>query len=234
VKNNRFSFYDRLLVHDLSNILQNINSSAELSSSFLNNPEKIGKVKEYVDIIQKQVTRGSKLIKNIRQLSELDESHPPLQSVEACDILRKAIRFVETGFKDSDIKIEVDSQYKQFNVLANNFLQNVFENLLFNAINHNMNQTVEIIVRISREEKEENRFLKIEVIDNGIGVIDAQKKNIFLKQQNKNFKGKGLGFGLTLVQELVEYYKGQIWVEDKIKGDCSKGSNFIVLIPETD
>ena len=234
MKNNRFSFYDHLLVHDLSNILQNINSSAELSSSFLNNPEKIGKVKEYVDIIKKQVTRGSKLINNIRQLSELDESHPPLQSVDACAILRKSIRFVETGFQDSDIKIEVDSQYKQFNVMANNFLQNIFENLLFNAINHNINQIVEIIVRISREEKEENRFLKIEVLDNGIGLINAQKKNIFRKQQNKNFKGKGLGFGLKLVQELVEYYKGQIWVEDKIKGDYSKGSNFIVLIPEAD
>ena len=27
-------------------------------------------------------------------------------------------------------------------------------------------------------------------------------------------------------------YKAEIWVEDKIQGDYSKGSNFIILFPE--
>ena len=27
-------------------------------------------------------------------------------------------------------------------------------------------------------------------------------------------------------------FKGEIWVEDKIKGDYTKGSNFIILVPE--
>ena len=41
-----------------------------------------------------------------------------------------------------------------------------------------------------------------------------------------------MGIGLTLVKKAIETYNGQIWVEDRIAGDYSKGSNFIILIPE--
>ena len=41
-----------------------------------------------------------------------------------------------------------------------------------------------------------------------------------------------MGFGLSLVKKILEGYNGKIWVEDRIQGDYTKGSNFIVLIPE--
>jgi signal transduction histidine kinase len=41
----------------------------------------------------------------------------------------------------------------------------------------------------------------------------------------------GLGIGLSIVKIIVTSYKGQVWVEDKVPGDYSKGSNFIVQLP---
>jgi len=38
--------------------------------------------------------------------------------------------------------------------------------------------------------------------------------------------------GLVLVDRIISSYKGQVWVEDHVKGDFAEGSNFIVLIPE--
>ena len=38
--------------------------------------------------------------------------------------------------------------------------------------------------------------------------------------------------GLSLVKRIIESYEGEIWVEDRIIGDHSKGSNFIILIPQ--
>ena len=42
-----------------------------------------------------------------------------------------------------------------------------------------------------------------------------------------------MGIGLSLVKTIIDSYEGKIWVEDKVKGDYTKGSNFILLIPET-
>ena len=71
----------------------------------------------------------------------------------------------------------------------------------------------------------------MEFIDNGIGVPDERKKMIF-KRGNRELKGsKGMGIGLSLVKKILKNYKGKIWVEDKVKGDYSKGSKFVLLIP---
>jgi signal transduction histidine kinase len=40
-----------------------------------------------------------------------------------------------------------------------------------------------------------------------------------------------MGIGLSLVAKLIGLYGGDIWVENRIKGDSTKGSNFVILIP---
>ena len=42
----------------------------------------------------------------------------------------------------------------------------------------------------------------------------------------------GMGLGLSLVKKIIENYHRVIWVEHRIKGDYTKGSNFVILIPE--
>ncbi len=58
------------------------------------------------------------------------------------------------------------------------------------------------------------------------------KEQIFQRGQVEKKDKVGLGLGLTLVKKIVGSYNGQIWVEDKVAGDCSKGSNFIIILPE--
>jgi len=41
-----------------------------------------------------------------------------------------------------------------------------------------------------------------------------------------------MGLGLSLVSEILDLYEGKIWVEDRVKGDHTKGSEFIFLIPK--
>ena len=76
------------------------------------------------------------------------------------------------------------------------------------------------------------KYVRIEFVDNGIGIPDMQKRYIFLNLPKGSQRKKGMGLGLSLVKKLIGLYGGQVWVEDKYKGEYSKGSNFIILIPE--
>ncbi len=82
-------------------------------------------------------------------------------------------------------------------------------------------------------QKEGIKYLKIEFKDNGIGVTYAAKEIIFQGGYKRDKKVRGMGLRLSLVKKIVESYNGEIWVEDKVPGDYSKGSNFVVIIPET-
>jgi signal transduction histidine kinase len=39
---------------------------------------------------------------------------------------------------------------------------------------------------------------------------------------------------LYLVKSLVESYDGKVWVEDRVKGDHTKGAKFVVMLPATE
>ena len=61
---------------------------------------------------------------------------------------------------------------------------------------------------------------------------ENKKKNNFITSNKEQKGSKGMGIGLSLVKKILTIFKGRIWVEDKIKDDYTKGSNFIVLLPE--
>ncbi len=228
---NTTEFYKDIFTHDINNILQNINSSAELSSLYLDTPEKLSEINDICNIISEQVTRGVKLIDNIQKLSQIGESKLVLQKIDVCESLSDAIKFISQSFQNRDVKIKLDSLSQNIHVLADNLVLDVFENILFNGVRHNDKPNIELSIKISKKKIKEKKYIKFEFLDNGIGIEDTRKKSIFQKDSKEKSK-KGMGIGLSLVKKIVENYNGKIWIEDKIKGDYTKGSNFIILIPE--
>ena len=228
----RANFYKDLFAHDMSNILQVINSSAELILFQLGDSEKSRNITNIATIIKKQIERGAKLISNVRTLSELKDEEVITKRVGINKFIKNAISFVKKAYERRNIKISFESVSKKHYTNANELLQDVFENVLINGIKYNENSVIEISIKISKQEVDAKDYIKIEFIDNGIGVSDERKEVIFLSG-NRELKGsKGMGLGLSLVSKILSIFKGEIRVENKIKGDYSKGSNFVILLPE--
>ncbi|MFX0021870.1 MAG: PAS domain S-box protein [Candidatus Hermodarchaeota archaeon] len=225
------NLYRDIFAHDINNILQNISSSVELSSLYLNNPEKLHTIKELYEIVDEQVNRAKKLILNVRKITELDESEIVLDKIEANNVLKNAIEFLESSFQTRNINIEINSHMKKNYVYADNLLLDVFENLLINAVRYNNRSNIDIVIDIEKEQKGGKNYLKMEFKDNGVGISDYRKKIIFERGTQKSRKSKGMGLGLSLVKKIIDNYQGEIWVEDRITGDYKQGSNFIILIP---
>ncbi len=225
------NLYRDIFAHDINNILQNVSSSVELSSLYLNNPEKLRTIKELYEIIDEQVHRAKKLIRNVRKITEIDESEINLERIDATRILNKAIEFLESSFQTRNINIQLNTPTKRNYVYANNLLLDVFENILINAVRYNDKSNININIDISKEQKEDKKYTKMEFKDNGIGISDYRKESIFEKGMLKNQKSKGMGLGLSLVKKIIDIYHGEIWVEDRVPGDYKQGRNFVILIP---
>ena len=228
----RANFYKDLFTHDINNILQNILSAAEISFLNLDQPEKLHEIMESLNIIKDQVKRAANLVSNVRKLSQLEEKEIFVEKTEVNEKIGHAIEFTRNSFPEKKIEIKTENFNKKYYVNGNELLLDVFENVLINAVKHNNNMNAKIIIKFSSELKQGKRYLKMEFIDNGIGIPDERKKLIFRRQDENGKTISGMGLGLSLVKKIVESYEGHVWVEDKVKRDRSKGSNFIIMIPE--
>ena len=230
----RANFYKDIFTHDMNNIFHNIQFSAELISMFKDKPEQLKASEEIFATIESQIGRGSKLIDNVRKLSKLEESNIALKKVVVYDVLDEAILFATKSIREKKLDIKITKVKENVYVEANDFLLDVFENILHNAIKYNKNPEVKIQVIFTIEQKFKKQYLKIEFLDNGIGILDGSKELIFEKGYKKDTKIRGMGIGLSLVKKIVESFKGEIWVQNRVKNDYEQGSNFIMLIPVLD
>ncbi|MBD3197598.1 MAG: GAF domain-containing protein [Candidatus Lokiarchaeota archaeon] len=227
----RAEFYKDLFAHDINNIFHNIKSAIELISIQEMSGESKKKREELLDIINEQVTRGSKLVGNIRQLSKLDEFESKFEEINLISCLDKAIKFVKKSYFNKEISINLKRKHEDIVILANKLISDVFENIMFNAIKHNMNKKIEIEIDLSSVEIEGNVYWKIEFKDNAMGIPDNVKSKLFQSRFKANSKTKGMGLGLLTVKKILDIYDGDIKVEDRISGEYKKGSNFIIYLP---
>ena len=229
---NRAEFYKDVFAHDVSNILQGILSSIELCKLSLNNAQTQLSMENLYDMIEDQVNRGAKLVSNIRKISSIDDFENNITSIDVCKLIDISLENIRKMLPKIKIVSQCNTEYDEIFVKANSLLQDVLENILHNAVEHNKNSIIEIQVNISKEVQEKINYIRLEFIDNGLGIPDAQKLTIFQKGTLESSSFNRIGLGLSLVKKLVESYQGKIWVEDKVQGDHSKGSKFILMIKE--
>ncbi len=228
----RAEFYKDLFVHDINNILHNILMGSDFISMNVKKKEESEKIEEINQMIKEQIDRGAKLVSNIRKISQIEDKKFSLKKMNIINELNNSITFIKNSYHHKTLSIRFETEFKEILVNANEFIQEIFDNILINAIKYTKDPNIVVQIKISKEIVKNRNFIKIQFIDNGMGVSDPLKNKIFVRSYGKSDIKKGIGLGLSLVKKIIESYQGDIWVEDKEKGDYSKGSNFIILFPE--
>ena len=75
------------------------------------------------------------------------------------------------------------------------------------------------------------KYYRITIEDNGPGIPDEMKTDIFDRVYRSKQKTGYSGLGLYLVKIIMDKYHGTISIEDRVQGDRKQGSRFIVTIP---
>jgi len=161
-------------------------------------------------------------------LLESEATDSELKETNLSITLKNSLRALEAMIKANNA--EITCSEKMPSVLADAMkLQEIFENLLENAIK--FNDKDKKTVKISAEPGE-NGFVNVKVADNGIGIPPEELEKVFQKfyQIEEQFTGQveGIGLGLSLVKQLVESSGGKISVESRI----GEGSTFIFTLPK--
>ncbi|MFW9988297.1 MAG: PAS domain S-box protein [Candidatus Odinarchaeota archaeon] len=227
---NKAEFYKDLFIHDINNTLQSLYSSTQLIDMNLEKDRKNNIIKELLDIMYRQLNRGINLISNIRKLSQLENHEISFKEVDFFEVLKRSIEFLKNTFQDRKIQIKYDISCENVLIIGNDLLQDVFENILINSVRHNNNDCVEIVIKTSLVKQDDKSYCRLEFIDNGIGIEDERKKSVLTRADPDAKTTYGMGLGLSLVKKIIDSYGGKIWIEDKVEGDCNKGTKVILLI----
>jgi len=217
--------YIDLLSHDIGNMNAAILSYLETAM------EKLELESKHAQLLTRpqEILRDSNhLIENVRKIQQID-NHEIKHSLVDLGWLLEDIRVEYEKFAEQGVKISYKTSIKKF-VLASGLLKDVFSNLIMNAVKHSEGQ-VEIDITLSRVFEGGREYYKTSVEDNGPGIPDEQKSKLFQRARKGRSRTKGTGLGLYLVKKVVEDINGRVWVEDRVPGDHTKGTRFVVLLP---
>lgn len=223
--------YVDLMGHDINNMNHSALGFLEIALDSLQKDEKLGlESRTLLEKPVKALQDSSALIDNVRKIRLLATEGIKMKSVDLSEIFR-SIDARSFYSPDRDITINVQI-IPPLMVEADDFLKDVFYNLISNAVKHSsVDRPLVIEVTAECVKGHDKEMFKCTVEDNGPGIPNELKDRIFYRFQRGATKARGKGLGLYLVRTLVEGYRGKVWVEDRVPGDHTQGAKFVITLP---
>ncbi|SQB35091.1 sensor histidine kinase [Clostridium cochlearium] len=167
-----------------------------------------GNLKGSIQVIDEEAERLENKVKDLLYLSKLQYIRKKKIAVEEFNIYKLILEIVD--------KFKVNNSHIQWEIKGKDIFINgdreqwrvVFENILDNATRY-AKSTIKLEMKI-----EEN--LKLKIYNDGEKINKEEMNNLF-KPFNKGNNGK-YGLGLSIVKEIVEIHKGEIFVNNKEEG----------------
>ncbi|MBU5270279.1 sensor histidine kinase [Clostridium cochlearium] len=167
-----------------------------------------GNLKGSIQVIDEEAERLENKVKDLLYLSKLQYIRKKKIAVEEFNIYKLILEIVD--------KFKVNNSHIQWEIKGEDiFIKGdreqwrvVFENILDNATRY-AKSTIKLEMKI-----EEN--LKLKIYNDGEKINKEEMNNLF-KPFNKGNNGK-YGLGLSIVKEIVEIHKGEIFVNNKEEG----------------
>lgn len=187
-----------------------------------------GKNKKYIKIALKNTERLIQLVNDLSSLSELENPDIKIEKreVNLCKILKESSTIFTNNLKKKKIKLLINCN-KDIKINAEPFMiEQVFINLLDNAVKYTENGKIEITV-----EDNEN-YVKVVFEDTGIGIPEEHLPYIFERfyvvDKSRSRKLGGTGLGLSIVKHILILHNGKINVESKL----GKGTKYTLTLPK--
>lgn len=227
--NNEKNKFIGIAAHDIKGPLGIINAFSEILIEDYKeelNPE----ITEILNIIKTTSSNSITVVRNLLDVSKIEAGKLVLtyKLQDYISFIANQVHINQILAKNKDIGIKLDSPKDQLIVdFDEHYFSEVIGNLLSNAIKYS-NRHTEILVKVSLSNTNQ---LLTEVIDNGIGISEAEQQNLFnyfQKTSSRPTEGEeSTGLGLAISKQIITLHHGQIGV----KSSKNQGSTFFFSIP---
>lgn len=210
--------------HDFQSPLMNIQGYAEL---LLTQKFSYQQYKEYLQIIDQEAKRLSKLTKQLLLITSLDQEVYPMkiQDVQVDEQIKQTIRRYRWKLQEKEIEVSYRLPPTQIKGDAE-LLSNVWDNLFMNAIKYNVHGG-NIWIYLTQD----NSVITVTFQDTGIGMTDEDIAQIFDRfyRVDSSRKSDGTGLGLSIVKQIIHLHHGNI----DVQSEKDKGTTFTITLPIT-
>jgi signal transduction histidine kinase len=207
------------MAHEIRNPLVSIGGFARRIGKLV---EENSPLKGYVEVIQEEVSRLEKLLREILDFTGENLSYFGDHDLDR--LIEDTLLLVQRDLEASHIQVVKDLAVLPRLHCDDRQIKQVFYNLFQNA-RQAMPRGGTLTIRTYPLEKEDGLYVAAAITDTGGGIPIEVLHNIF----NPFFSTKdyGTGLGLSIAQRIVSRHYGQI----EVKNEIGKGVTFIVTLP---
>ncbi|WP_298496300.1 ATP-binding protein [uncultured Algibacter sp.] len=215
-QNQELSDYAHMVSHDLKSPLRSIDT---LTAWLKEDYEKLfdDNGKNTLSLIRNNVEKMDTLINGILEYSTIGKEQIEVYDVDVNNLVDSILNIIQIPkhitITKSNLPTVKGDKYR---------LQQLFQNLIANAIKYNDKEQGTIEVGVEEKKKHWQFYIK----DNGKGIEEQYFKKIFKTFEKLENTPESSGIGLSIVKKIVELYGGKIWVESKL----NEGSTFYFTI----
>ena len=183
---------------------------------------------EQIDAIIRNATRLKEIVENISSVDNYQNGLARVngEKVSMTQIAGEIVSVFESEAEQKNITLRLEPVDQPFYLYADKVkLAIALSNLVKNAI-----QYTESGGQVTVKVEEDTGYIKVSVVDNGIGIPAREIPRIFDRfyqvETHLTRRYGGMGLGLSVAKAMIELHGGRIWAESQ-----GRGSTFTFLLP---
>jgi len=225
---NQAELYLDIMGHDINNL----NQVALANLDLIKDDENLtADQREALTNSLNSVRGSAAIIDNVRKIQAITHEKLAMHREDIDEMIQGCI--VEAP-KPAEYAVKINyTPRKGCMIMGTALMKEVFCNIINNSIKH-AGKDVTIDIQLDETLRAGKKFYEVSIADSGPGIPDELKPKLFARFQRGDTKAHGKGLGLFIVKSLVETAGGNVTIEDRVPGDYTQGTRFIVSLPASE
>lgn len=214
--------------HEINNPLTIATGHSEIIRDYLKSSAPLNKLNQMQSANQTvldSLERVNQIIINMKDFLHQSEDHKEYCNLSA--LIDSAVEWIQPSAKKAGVTIVKELKDNGVALVNRIKIEQVIINLIKNSIDAISESSIkngEVKISLTKSEADQQTY--IDIIDNGPGMPENIKKNLFKPFQSTKDAGHGTGLGLSICSKIVESHRGKLELLE-----VTKGCTFRIKLP---